>query len=78
MLFQQMRAHIVPDGGKERKLQRMSALKQGNAQAIALRGSFFFLLAHLMWVVELLEKFRRVLNVVNAKVEIVDVLITGP
>ena len=41
MLFQQMRAHIVPDGGEQRKLQRMSALKQGNAKAIALRGSFF-------------------------------------
>src|SRR5437667_3673468 len=73
-----MAAHIIPDRGEERNLQRMRALKQRDTNAIALCGRFLFLLAHLMWIVELLEKLRRILDVVNTKVEIIDVLITGP
>src|SRR5215471_20466477 len=56
----------------------MSALEQRDARAITLRDLFLFFLAHRMWVVELLKKFVRVLDPVDAKVQVIDVLITGP
>src|SRR5882762_1132226 len=56
----------------------MSALEDRNASAVTLRRGFLFLLAHLMRVVELLEEFDRILDAIDAEIQIVDVLIAGP
>ncbi len=56
----------------------MRALEDRDAAAITLRDFFLFLFAHLMWVVELLEEFRRVFDAIDAKVQIVDILVAGP
>src|SRR6266550_6777538 len=56
----------------------MRTLEQRDAGTIPLGDYFFFLLAHLVRIVELLEKLVRVLDAIAAKIEIVDVLITGP
>src|SRR5947207_15282868 len=56
----------------------MRTLEQRDARAITLGDRFFFLLAHLMWIVKLLEELVRVLDSIDAKIEMVDVLIAGP
>ena len=56
----------------------MRTFEQRNPRAIALRDFFLLFLAHLMRVVELLEKFARVLDTIDAEIEMVDVLIAGP
>src|SRR5258706_15904036 len=56
----------------------MGALQNRNPAAIALRNRFLFFLAHLMWVVELLKKLVRVLDTIDAKIQTLDILITGP
>src|SRR5438552_3989437 len=56
----------------------MRTLEQRDACAIPLGDDFFFLLTHLVRIVELLEKLVWVLNAIDAKIQIVDVLIAGP
>ena len=73
-----MRADVVFHPAEERELEAMRAFEQRDPRAVPLGDLFFFLLAHFMWIVELLEELVRVLDAVDAKVEIVDVPITGP
>src|SRR5260370_25675094 len=56
----------------------MSALEDRNASAVTLGRGFFFLFAHLMRIVELLEEFDRILDAIDTEIQIVDVLIAGP
>src|SRR2546430_264206 len=56
----------------------MRTLEQRDARAIPSGDRFFFLLAHLMRIVKLLEKLVGVLDSIDTKIEIVDVLIAGP
>src|SRR6266436_9103485 len=56
----------------------MRTFQQRNPRAITLRDFFLLFLAHLMRVVELLEKLVRVFDAIDAEVEMVDVLIAGP
>src|SRR4030095_11974127 len=72
-----MRAHVIPDGREKRYLQPVRALEYREA-AITLRDFFLFLLAHLMWVVEPFEEFGWVFDAIDAKIQIVNILITGP
>src|SRR6266498_3347356 len=73
-----MRADVISDGGEQRNLQPVRTFEQRNPRAVALGDFFLLFLAHLMRVVELFEKFVRVLHTIDAEIEMVDVLITGP
>src|SRR5437870_9917419 len=73
-----MRAHIVLDGREDRDFDSMGSFERRDAAAVSLRYFFFFLLANLVRIVELLEELCRVLDAIDAEIEIVDVLIAGP
>ena len=78
MIFQQMRPDIIFHGREQRDLQAMRALEQRYARAVTLRDLRLFFFAHLMRIVELLEKFVRVLDSIDAEIQVVDILIAGP
>src|SRR6267143_1614034 len=73
-----MRADVISDGREQGNLQSVRPFEQRNSGAVALRDFFLLFLAHLMRVVELLEKFVWVLDAIDAEVEMVDVLIARP
>src|SRR2546423_12971335 len=56
----------------------MRSFQQRDARAITFRQLLLFLLAHLVRVVELLEKLVRILDAIDSEIEVVNVLITGP
>src|SRR5919205_540060 len=56
----------------------MRAPEQRQTRAVTLRDLLLLFLAHLMWIVELLEKLVWVFDPVDAEIEIVDVLVAGP
>ena len=55
----------------------MSALKQRDACAVTLRDLLLLFLAHLVRILKLSEEFVRVLDAIDAEIQIVDVLIAG-
>src|SRR5262245_36636824 len=73
-----MGPNVFLDGREERSLQPVGSFEQRNARAIRLGDFLGFLLAHLMRIFELLEKLIRVLDAIHAKVQVLDVLVTGP
>src|SRR5215831_4504251 len=56
----------------------MSPHEQRDARSITLGDLFLLFVAHGVGVVELLKELVRVLNPVDAEVQVIDVLITGP
>ena len=78
MIFLQVIADIIPDCSEERGLQAMRALEERWTRTVTLRDFLLLFLAHLVWIVVLLEKFVGIFDPVDAEIQVFDVLVAGP